>query len=127
MNCTSIGNKVCLSYTALLESAKDFDLKARLNTGGLNYIFDLMGGASAVQEHYPDIYNRLIEGAENGIADNVYGFLYFTPVVIEYDVIEEIPIEIDDFIADLDVPDSAKPGDTFTVKDTQFGTPNQLH
>ncbi|HHU16986.1 MAG TPA: hypothetical protein GXZ70_01995, partial [Clostridiales bacterium] len=127
VNCTSIGNKVNLSYTALLESAKDFDLKARLNTGGLNYIFDLMGGASAVQEHYPDIYNRLIEGAENGIADNVYGFLYFTPVVIEYDVIEEVPIEIDDFIADLDVPDSAKPGDTFTVKDTSvFGTPNQF-
>jgi hypothetical protein len=127
VNCSFSGNKVNLSYTALLKSTSDFDLKNHLNMGQLNYILDLMGGASAVQEHYPDIYNRLIEGAENGIADNVYGFLYFTPVVIEYDVIEEIPIEIDDFMADLDVPDSAKPGDTFTVKDTSvFGTSSQF-
>ena len=115
ITCSSSGKTVNLSYTAILDSSVDFDLKQNLNAGNLSYILDMLGGAATVQARYPSTYDRLTEGAANGIGDNVYGFMYFTPVVIAYDVTEMVDIgELD---AQLDLPSSAKQGESYTVSD----------
>jgi hypothetical protein len=116
-NITAIasGNTINLSYTAILDSSEDFDLKTNLNMGRLTYILDMLGGENSVREHYPDVYERLVEGAEHGIADDVYGFMYFTPVVIAYDVVETV--EIGEFEPELDLPETAKQREEYTAAD----------
>ena len=112
----------------------DFDLKEQLNTSGLEYILNLLGGKDTdgrwiAEKLYSDTYDRLVEGAESesGIADNVYGFMYFTPVVIQYDVYEEVEIPVGDFQPGLDVPASAKAGEEYPVTDTTvFGDENEF-
>ncbi len=121
------GKDIDLSYTASLTSASDFDLKKRINMDGFQKIIDLLGGTDIVQAKYPDTYNRLLDGATNGIAENVYGYMYFTPVVIQYDVVEAIEIPVGDFKAGLEVPTSAKAGESFPVEDTTvFGDENEF-
>ena len=115
ITCSSSGNTVNLSYTAALSSNSDFDLKYQLNMNGLEYIFDLLGGEPLVARLYPDTHDRLVEGSIHGIADNVYGYMYFVLIVIQYDVLEEVEVPVGDFIPYLEAPAQAKTGETFTV------------
>lgn len=123
---SSSGKDVSFSYTAALDSITDFDLKKRLNSGGFQEIIDILGGTDNVKNYYPSVYSRLEAGA-NGVASNVYGFMYFVPIVIQYDVIEAVEIPVGDFSPGLDVPDSAKQGETFPVTDTTaFDKPEEF-
>lgn len=115
---TSSGTSVDLSYTATLDSRSDFDLKLELNYGQLAYIFDLMGGEATVKANYPETYQRLVEGANNGLGNNVYGFMYFTPVIIEYDIVEMV--EVGEIDANLTMPTMAKQNENYTVSDSSY-------
>ncbi|MDD2269515.1 MAG: hypothetical protein PHY15_08270, partial [Eubacteriales bacterium] len=43
--------------------------------------------------------------------------MFFVPIVIQYTAVEEVTLNLGEFTADLDVPASAKPGDSFNVVD----------
>ena len=105
---------VKLSYKARLKSEEDYDLAEGLRFGNFNIIIDLLGGKDKVK---PDLYEILKQGAENGVGPGVYGYIFFIPIVIEYQVLETVQLEEGDFIADLDAPASAKPGEEFEVVD----------
>ena len=75
---------VDLSYKAKLKSDReDFNLSDRLNRGEFDYIIDLLGGKGSVK---PDLYAKL-EAGKNGVGNGVFGFMFFVPIVIEYQVI----------------------------------------
>lgn len=113
-----------LSYTALLKSKYDYNLSEKLNMGGYDTIIALLGGEGKVK---PNLQAKLEDGRDHKIAPGVFGFMFFVPIVIQYTVLEAVEIPIGGFIADLDVPASAKPGERFTVTDKSFfGTPNQF-
>lgn len=111
----SSGKKVNLNYNAVLASLIDFNLKEELNKGNLGKILELMGGENVVKSKYPDIYKKLLDGAYQTMKDNIYGFMYFTPVIIQYDVTEQI--EIGDLEAKLGLPLSANTGEEYTIED----------
>lgn len=115
IQCSSSGNKVNFSYTVALASREDFDIKDKLNKGKLNFILEVLGGEQSVKATQPTVYNRLIAGSKGQLADNVYGFMYFTPVIIQYDVKEMV--EVGSIDADLDLPATAKAGDSYSVAD----------
>jgi hypothetical protein len=104
INARASGNIVSLSYTVLLDSHEDFNLKERLNTGQFDFITELHGGRDTLRSNYPDLYQRLLEGAAGGLSDNVFGFMYFVPVIIEYMIDEE---ECDEEAQAVSPPDSS--------------------
>lgn len=117
---SSSGSNVSFSYTATLASYEDFDLKERLKDGDLPFVLEVLGGEDSVKYTQPTVYDRLIAGSNNQLADDVYGFMYFTPVIIQYDVTEMVEVEDpkpEEIDADLDTLATAKTGDTFTVSD----------
>lgn len=115
IQCSSSSNKVNFSYTATLASNEDFDIKDKLNKGKLDFILEVLGGEASVKATQPTVYDRLITGSKGQLADNVYGFMYFTPVIIQYDVKEMVEVGAID--ADLDLPATAKAGDSYSVAD----------
>lgn len=118
---SSSGSNVSFSYTATLASKVDFDLKEKLKYGKLSFILEVLGGEESVKYTQPTVYDRLIAGSNNQLANDVYGFMYFTPVIIQYDVTEMVEVEDpkpEEIDADLDAPASAKTGETFNVADT---------
>lgn len=119
-------NTVTLSYSAMLKSRYDFELHKRLNggEGEFNKIAAQLGGKENIK---PDAYQKLEDGWRNGVGAGVFGFIVFVPIVIEYKVLEAVEIPIDDFIADFDVPKTAKIGESFDVTDkSEFGDPAQF-
>lgn len=78
------GRKVTLSYTAKMNSLLSFDLKKKLNKGDFAFIVGVLGGESTVKSKYPEVYKRLEEGKAGKLPDTLYGFMYFTPIIIEY-------------------------------------------
>ncbi len=92
LSVTSSGRSVSISYTALLASRVDLELKDYLSSGSLAYILELMGGEASVRANYPAVYEKLVDGAGGSLGENDYGFMYFTPVVIQYDVTELVDV-----------------------------------
>ncbi|MDD3199311.1 MAG: hypothetical protein PHN73_03285, partial [Eubacteriales bacterium] len=103
-----------LSYQALLKSEYDYSLANKLNGGGYDAIIALLGGEDKVKQ---DLAAKLAEGRDKGVATGVFGFMFFVPIVIQYTAIEQVTLNLGEFTADLDVPASAKPGDSFNVVD----------
>lgn len=116
----SNGNKVTFSYTAKLESNKDFDLKEKLNNGFVDFVFEVLGGRDYVYSSQRNVYDKLIAGSQGKLASNVYGFMYFTPVIIQYDVKEMVtyPDPVAESIeADLQLPSAVKVGELYNASD----------
>lgn len=124
-NPSSSGNVVSFSYNAKMSSASEYNLTQKLNDEGINQVFRLMAGPYStdpegdVKKGFPDLYNKLNKG-RNGVDPKVHAYMYFTPVIIQYDVKEKVEISDPDpesIIADLDVPKEAKMNETFNVLD----------
>ncbi len=105
---------VDLSYKAKLKGyKKDYDLADQLNMENFEDIINLLGGKSSVPS---DLYEILEEG-EDGVASNVKGYMFFIPIVVEYQTVEKVHLDVGEFQAGLDVPEKALVGETFNVTD----------
>ncbi len=118
--CSSSGNTANFSYTAVMNSTKEYDLAKRLNWGQIDEVFNLMAGPYStnpeqdVKRNYPDLYNKLNKG-RNGVDPKVRAYMYFCPVIIQYDVKEKV--EIGEIDADLTLPATAKTGEVYNAAD----------
>ncbi len=124
---SSSGSKVSLSYTASLKSNTDFDLAEAIREDNVDYVYKLLGGAETLKKANYELWQRLDEGTENGVGSGVYGYMFFVPIVLQYDVIEKVEIPENDFEPYLDVPEIALTGETYTVIDqTEFDKKDQF-
>lgn len=124
-NYFSSGKTVNFSYNASMSSVKQYNLTSKLNDSLINEVFRLMAGPNSdnpeadVAKNFPSLYSKLNKG-RNGVDKKVHAFMYFTPVIIQYDVKEMVEIpdpDPENIIADLDVPKEAKMNETFNVID----------
>ncbi|QHI72520.1 YncE family protein [Aminipila terrae] len=119
------GKSVSFSYNASMSSIKEYNLTNKLNFGQIDQVFRLMAGPNSdnpeadVAKNFPSLYSKLNKG-RNGVDPKVHAFMYFTPVIIQYDVKEMVEIPDPDpesIIADLEVPKEAKMNESFNVVD----------
>ncbi|WP_027399165.1 hypothetical protein [Anaerovorax odorimutans] len=115
---SSTGN-MYLKYNVLL-TARDgepYDVKAMLNKGDKQKILDLLGdNPPADLTEAMDLFKT--DSAK--IDPNVQGYLYFVPIITEYDetAIIEIPDpEPEEIFAEVVNPVTVKTGETFIVSD----------
>ncbi len=111
------GSTVSFSHKALMQSDLLYNLADMLNQKRINEVFDLMdreNGEVGVKKNFPELYDKMNAG-RNGVDSHVRAFMFFTPVIIQYDVKETV--EIGDFEPNLDLPVSAKQGDKYSVSD----------
>lgn len=85
----SDGARVDISYSVKLEAKNrdsEIDLKEQLNNKNFYYLMNLLGGEAVVKANYPDVWQRLQEGAAGKkIGSTTYGYMYFAPVILEYE------------------------------------------
>lgn len=111
----STGN-IIVNYTAAFRSmgGSDYNVKEKLSKGatGKQEILDLLG--EPVNPEVADAMN-LMDPTSEVYNENVQGYLYFTPIVIKYDITEII--ELGELDAQLSLPDSAKQEENYNVSD----------
>ncbi|QIB69323.1 hypothetical protein Ami103574_08295 [Aminipila butyrica] len=119
------GKTVNFSYNASMSSKRQYDLTQKLNDIQINEVFQLMAGPYSknpeedVKKGFPDLYKKLNVG-RNGVDKKVHAYMFFTPVILQYDVKEMVEIPDPDpesLIADLEAPKEAKKGEDFKVLD----------
>ena len=110
---TSTTGDVKIIYDATFHAygGTDYNVKEKLENGLKQEIIDLLGSPSAEITEAMDLMNPESENYDS----DVEGYLYFLPVVIKYDITEVV--EIGDFEPGLDLPESAKQGEEYTVSD----------
>lgn len=115
---------VDLSYKAKLTGRTyDYNLSDMLNRGKFDDIIALLGGEGSVK---PDLYKKL-EAGKDGVGAGVLGYMFFIPIVIEYQVIEKFTFDPGEFEAGLDAPEKALVGETFNVTDQSvFGDESEF-
>ena len=115
---------VDLSYKAKLKGYKeDYNLSDMLNRHKFDDIINLLGGKASVKQ---DLYDKLEDG-QAGVGAGVVGYMFFVPIVIEYQVIEKVVFEPGEFEAHLDAPKTALIGETFHVTDQSlFGDESEF-
>ncbi len=122
-NYSSSGKNVSFSYDAKMSSTSQYDLKEKLNLGQINEVFHLMAGPNSsnpegdVKKNFPSLYSKLNAG-RNGVDSKVRAYMYFTPVIIQYDVKEMVEVGAID--ADLTVPATAKAGENYNAADNSY-------
>ncbi|QAT43833.1 hypothetical protein [Aminipila luticellarii] len=122
-NCSSSGKNVSFSYNAAMNSTDQYDLTKKLNDGRIDQVFRLMAGPNSsdpegdVKKNFPDLYKKLNAG-RNGVDPKVHAYMYFTPVIIQYDVKELVEVGAID--ADLNLPVTAKTGESYGVADNSY-------
>lgn len=122
-NPSSSGNVVSFSYSAKMSSIQQYNLTDKLNRGQIDQVFSLMAGPYStnpegdVKKGFSDLYSKLNAG-RNGVDPRVQAYMYFTPVIIQYDVKEMV--EIGSIDADLNLPATAKTGEEYTVSDNSY-------
>ena len=115
---------VNLSYKAKLEGYKeDYNLSTQLNMGKFDDIINLLGGKASVKQ---DLYDKLEDG-QDGVGAGVVGYMFFVPIVIEYQTIEKVVFEPGEFEAHLDAPKTVLIGESFHVIDQSlFGDESEF-
>ena len=115
---------VDLSYKAKLKGYKEeYNLSDMLNRHKFDDIINLLGGKASVKQ---DLYDKLEDG-QDGVGAGVVGYMFFVPIVIEYQTIEKVVFEPGDFEAHLDAPKSALIGEAFQVTDQSlFGDESEF-
>ncbi|MDR2770475.1 MAG: hypothetical protein LBB57_00395 [Clostridiales Family XIII bacterium] len=112
---TPASGKLTVTYTATFSDPKNrgIDVKDILADGKKDYIYGLLGSPS---QEVIDAMN-LLDPSSESYSPNVEGCLWFLPVVIQYDLTEKVEIPDDILDAILDLPRSARVGETYTAAD----------
>lgn len=106
--------KMYLKYNVYLAAlyGTAYNVKDTLNTGGQQKILDLLGDNPPAD--LTEAMNLFSQEAAK-IDPKVQGYLYFVPIITEYD--ETIVTEIVDLTAQLSLPVTAKQGEKFIAAD----------
>ena len=102
-----------------------YDVKAKLSWGesGKDEVVDLLGSPTEEELAAMDLMNPESENYNS----NVEGYLYFMPAVIKYDLIEQVILTEGEFYPNIDVPDEANVGESYTATDkTEFYKPSEF-
>ncbi|MDR2089829.1 MAG: hypothetical protein LBP73_10825 [Clostridiales Family XIII bacterium] len=106
--------RLTVTYTATFAESTAYNVKNMLKEdGGKQKIYALLG--SPTQELIEAM--NLLDPASEQYSPNVEGYLWFLPVIFEYELTERIEIPDDTLDAILDLPASAKLGDAYTAAD----------
>lgn len=118
-NCSSNGKRVSFNYTARINTAEPLEVVAYGEDRRDGEIYQLFGGKTALEADQPEIAEAIataLEAGRNGTAGNNKLYLIFCPNVIEY----RKYIEVGDLEARLDLPSTAKQGETYSVADASI-------
>ncbi|MDR2133216.1 MAG: hypothetical protein LBP30_07725 [Clostridiales Family XIII bacterium] len=98
-----------VNYTVTFPRDNAYDVKEKLEKGHKQTVYNLLGNPP------PPEISSFIDETDGNFGAKVEGLLWFVPIIIQYDVAETTP---DDTLeAILDLPKSAKVGDTYTARD----------
>ncbi|MDR2295456.1 MAG: hypothetical protein LBD95_01540 [Clostridiales Family XIII bacterium] len=103
--------RISVTYTATFAADRAIDVKSELAQGRKDYIHGLLGAPT--QEIVEAM--KLLDPASESYSEGVEGYLWFLPIVFQYDLTEEVPD--DAFAVALDLPKSAQAGETYVAKD----------
>jgi hypothetical protein len=115
-NCRSNGRNVSFEYTARLNTTIPLEVVEYGALGKDFAIYQLFGGKTALEADQPEIAEAIetaLEAGANGTAGTNKLYLILCPNVIEY----KKYITVGDLEAKLDLPSSAKQGETYTASD----------
>lgn len=115
-SCDSSNSKVIFSYTAKLNTVEPLEVVSYGRDGKDNAVYQLFGGKAALEADQPEIAEAIktaLEAGRNGTAGTNKLYLIFCPNVIAY----KKYITVGDLEAKLDLPRSAKQGETYTASD----------
>ncbi|MDR3294617.1 MAG: hypothetical protein LBT26_02140 [Clostridiales Family XIII bacterium] len=113
---SSGSGNLTVSYGNVTFAVKDgspYNVKKKLADGNKQDIFDLLGNPS---QEVIDAMN-LMDPASQSFSLNVEGYLYFTPVILQYDAVTVETVRDDALEARLSLPSSAEAGETYTAAD----------
>ncbi|WP_312091397.1 hypothetical protein [Aminipila sp.] len=119
----SSGKTVSFSYSASMNSKMEYDLAQALGQLKINEVFRLMAGPNSsnpegdVKKNFPSLYSKLNAG-RNGVDSKVRAYMYFTPVIIQYDVKEMVEVGAID--AGLTLSATAKAGESYSAADNSY-------
>lgn len=117
--CSSNGKNISFNYTAKLNTTSTFEV---VQCGVLEQneeIYRLFGGKSALENDQPEIADAIetaLNAGANGTAGTNKLYLIFCPNVIEY----KKYIAIGDLEARLELPSSAKQGESYMASDASI-------
>lgn len=115
-SCSSSGKSVTFNYTVRLSTPITLEVVKYGEDGRGSEIYRLFGGKSALQKDQPEIAEAIetaLEAGANGTAGTNKLYLIFCPNVIEY----KKYITVGDLEAKLNLPSSAKQGETYPASD----------
>jgi hypothetical protein len=118
-NCSSNGKYISFNYIARLNTTEPLEVVSYGKNGNDQEIYRLFGGKTALEADQPEIAEAIetaLEAGANGTAGTNKLYLIFCPNVIEY----KKYITVGDLEAKLDLPSSAKQGESYTASDASL-------
>jgi len=115
-NCNSSGRNVSFNYMARLSTTFPLEVVEYGKYGNDQEIYRLFGGKAALEDDQPEIAEAMetaLQAGANGTAGTNKLYLIFCPNVIEY----KKYITVGDLEAKLELPSSAKQGESYTASD----------
>ena len=100
---------ITVTYTATYSDGKKYDVKDMLQKGKGNEVLALLGG------NVDPAITAFMEISD--FSANVEGYLWFLPIVIQYDLTEQVEVADDILDAILELPKTARVDEAYAAKD----------